>query len=205
MAEFSGRNSYNSRNLHKALCVSAQHMHTQHSLIVCFSSVCRDDFDLLTDQNATDHCSQSLLISEGARWVPPILSNGSYIQHQLRTHAEKTAVSSWVAPNGRGYAQVHYGDGISSSFVENVAWWNVTVGSDSSSLWGSAWWAWLQPVCVCVCVSPFTCLIYPSPYSPPWLLLTLVCPNEPFMLKQFRTLKKTSILYLYSRRPHTDS
>lgn len=56
-------------------------------------------------------------------------------------------------------------------------------------------------------VSPFSCLNHPSPYSLPRLLLTLVCPNKPFMLKQFRTLKerKTSIMDLYPLRPHTDS
>lgn len=44
--------------------------------------------------------------------------------------------------------------------------------------------------CMCVCVSPSSCLFYPSPHSLPRLLLTLVCPDEAFMLKQFRAVGK---------------
>lgn len=56
-----------------------------------------------------------------------------------------------------------------------------------------------------VSFSPFSCLIHPSPYSLPGLLLTLVCPNKPFMLKQFRTPKgKKNIYYgsLHTKTSH---
>lgn len=53
-------------------------------------------------------------------------------------------------------------------------------------------------VCVCVHVSPFSCLFHPSPHSLPWLLLTLVCPDKPFMLKQFRALGK-HLFYISTR------
>lgn len=58
----------------------------------------------------------------------------------------------------------------------------------------------------CSCVSPFSRLIYPSPLFLCWLLLTLVWPNQPFMLEQSRKLKKTPHIYsvlLLEKTPHT--
>lgn len=44
----------------------------------------------------------------------------------------------------------------------------------------------------------------PIPLFLRWLLLTLVCPNQPFMLKQFRKLKKKRKTHVFRVSPWED-